>query len=86
MDYVNSHTPDEIAAVISPQFAETDLETITTIVTRYAEQDTWAENLIFRPDAFNLLQNILTEAGELETHVEYDKLVNTTFAEKAAQQ
>ena len=55
-------------------------------VTRYAEQDTWAENLIFRPDAFNLLQNILTEAGELETHVEYDKLVNTTFAEKAAQQ
>ena len=85
MDYVNSHTPEEIASVIQPQFEETDIETITTIVNRYAEQDTWAENLIFQPDAFTLLQNILTEAGELNSQVEYDKLVTTEFAEKAAQ-
>ena len=85
MDYVNSHTPEEIAAVISPQFAETDLKTITTIVSRYAEQDTWAENLIFQSDAFTLLQNILTEAGELHTQVPYKDLVTTQFAEKAAQ-
>ena len=37
MDYVQSHTPAEIAKVIAPQFAETDLEDITTIVTRYYE-------------------------------------------------
>ena len=30
MDYVQSHTPAEIAKVIAPQFAETDLEDITT--------------------------------------------------------
>ena len=41
MDYVNSHTPEEVATVIQEQFPETDLETITTIVTRYALQDTW---------------------------------------------
>lgn len=85
MDYVNSHTPQEIAASISPQFAETDVATITTIVTRYAEQDTWAENLIFQPDAFTLLQNILKEAGELESSLAYEELVTTGFAEKAAQ-
>ena len=33
MDFVNTHTPEEIAAVIAPQFPETDEETITTIVT-----------------------------------------------------
>ena len=84
MDYVQSHSPKEIAEVIAPQFAETDLETLTTIVERYYEQDTWKENLIFEKDAFNLLQNILEDAGELEGRVPYEDLVNTEFAEEAA--
>lgn len=85
MDYVNSHTPEEIAQVIAPQFAETDLETITTIVTRYYEQDTWKETLIFEKESFELLQDILQDAGELEDRVPYENLVNTEFAQKAAE-
>ena len=85
MDYVNSHTPEEIAKIISPQFEETDMETLTTIVTRYYEQDTWKENLIFEEDAFTLLQNILEESGVLEERVPYEDLVNTEFAKKAAE-
>jgi len=84
MDYVNSHTPAEIAKVIAPQFEETPVATITTIVTRYHEQDTWKENLIFEEDSFMLLQNILEEAGELPARVPYTDLVNTTFAKEAA--
>ena len=84
MDYVQSHTPEEIAEVIAPQFAETDPEALATIVKRYYEQDTWKENLIFEEDAFLLLEDILKEAGQLEKEVPYDKLVTTTFAEKAA--
>lgn len=84
MDYVQSHSPREIAEVIAPQFAETDLETLTTIVERYYEQDTWKENLIFEKDAFDLLQNILEDAGELEKRVPYEDLVNTEFAKEAA--
>ena len=83
MDYVASHSADEIASVIKPQFPETELETITTIVTRYQTQDTWKEDLIFTEDSFTLLQNILMEAGELENYVSYDDLVTKTFAEKA---
>ena len=85
MDYVQNHTPEEIAEVIAPQFKETDLEDITTIVTRYYEQDTWKENLIFEEDSFTLLQDILEEAGELPQRVPYEALVNTEFAEKAAE-
>lgn len=83
MDYVSSHTPEEIAKSIQPQFEETDLETITTIVSRYHAQDTWKSNLIFDKDAFTLLQNILEEAGELPTRVPYEDLVTTSFAENA---
>lgn len=83
MDYVATHTPEEIAKVIQPQFEETDLETLTTIVTRYYEQDTWKSNLIFEEEAFTLLQNILEEAGELPERVPYEDLVNTDFAKNA---
>lgn len=85
MDYVQNHTPEEIAAVIEPQFPETDLETITTIVTRYYDQDTWKSNLIFEESSFDLLQDILESAGELEERVPYDDLVTTEFAAIAAQ-
>lgn len=84
MDYVQTHTPAEIAEVIAPQFAETDMETLTTIVERYYNQDTWKENLIFEKDSFDLLQNILDDAGVLKERVPYENLVTTEFAEKAA--
>ncbi len=83
MDYVQSHTPEEIAKVIAPQFSETDLETITTIVKRYHEQDTWKENLIFEKESFELLQDILEDAGELNKRVKYESLVTTEYAKKA---
>ena len=86
MNYVNSHTPEEIAQVIAPQFEETDPDTITAIVTRYHQQDTWKEDLIFSQESFELLQDILDEAGELSARVPYDELINTDFAEKAANQ
>ncbi len=84
MDYVNSHTPEEIAKVIQPQFKETDLGTITTIVKRYKDQYTWKTDLNFSQESFTLLQNILEEAGELEKRVPYEDLVTTEFSTKAA--
>ena len=83
MDYVNSHSPEEIAGVIAPQFEETDQETLTAIVKRYYEQDTWKKDLIFEEESFRLLTNILTESGVLDTQVPYEDLVNTEFAVQA---
>ena len=83
MDYVQNHTPKEIAEMIEPQFKETDLDTIETIVSRYYEQDTWKNNLVFEKKSFELLQDILESAGELTERAPYENLVTTTFAEKA---
>lgn len=84
MDFVQTHTPEEIAKVIEPQFKETDLDTITTIVSRYYEQNTWKEDLIFEKESFELLQNILESAEELTKRAPYEELVTTEFAQKAA--
>lgn len=83
MEYVQSHTPEEIAKVIAPQFPETDLDTLTAIVTRYYEQDTWKDHLIFEKDSFELLQDILEGAGELKERTSYEDLVTTEFAQTA---
>lgn len=85
LDYVNTHSSEEIAKVIQPQFAETDEAVIATIVERYKEQDTWKKDTVFEKESFDLLQNILEEAGELTARVPYEELVTADFAKKAVQ-
>ena len=76
LDYVNSHTAEEIAAVIKPQFSETETSTITAIVERYLSQDTWKTDLIFQKESFTLLQEILMDAGELEEAVPSTRILS----------
>ena len=85
MEYVQSHTPEEIAEVIAPQFAETDVDTVTAIVKRYYDQDTWKSNLIFEKESFELLEDILEDSGELSERVSYEDLVTTKYAREAAE-
>ena len=75
LDYVNSHSSAEIAKVIAPQFEDTDIDTITTIVERYKSQDTWKKDTVFTRESFELLEDILIEAGELKEKVPYEDLV-----------
>ena len=79
MEYVYSHTPEEIAEVISPQFKDTDQETMAIIIKRYADQDTWKKDLVFEQDAYQLLLDILDEAGQLSARPSYEKLVTTAY-------
>lgn len=83
MEYVKNHTPEEIAKAISGQFKETDEKTLVLLVTRYYEQETWKDNLIFEEESLDLLQDILELAGELDKRAPYENIVTTEFAEKA---
>lgn len=84
MDFVNSNTPEEIAKVIKPQFSETEDAKLVKIVERYKNQDTWKGDTVFEKESFELLEDILIQAGELEEKVPYEDLVNTEYARKAA--
>lgn len=83
LNYVNSHSSEEIATIISPQFPDTSYDTMVTIIERYKQQQTWKDDLIFSAESFDLLQNILMEAGELTQLVPYEELVNTQIATSA---
>lgn len=75
MEYVDTHTSKEIAQVIAPQFKDTDVSTIEIIVERYKQQDSWKTDSTFEKEAFDLLIDILKEAGELDKEVPYEDLV-----------
>lgn len=80
--WVDSHSPKEIAKDIQPYFKDTDLGTIETVIGRYKAQGTYATNPILDEQEWNNVQNIMKEAGELPKRVDYQTLVNTNIAEK----
>lgn len=81
--WVQSHTPEEIAEAIADQFPDTDLTNLASVVKRYKDQDTWSLTPILTEDAFNHMQDIVDEAGELDQRAPYNALVNTSFAQDA---
>jgi len=80
--WVEEKSVKEIAASIAPQFEDTELEIIETVVERYKEQGSFSTNPILEEDEWNNLQDIMDEAGELPGRVDYETLVNTSYAEE----
>lgn len=82
MDYVETHTSEEIAVAIKPQFAEMEEATLAKIIERYRNQDTWKKDLVFSEEAFELLQAILMDAGVISEKAPYEELVDISFTTK----
>ena len=82
--WVKEHTAKEVAEKIQGFFPDTTIESLATSVQKYKDIDAWKENPILEEEAFDKLQLIMTEAGELDQKAPYDKIVNNTFAEKVS--
>ena len=82
LDYVNSHSAEEIAEVIKPQFKETDMKSLTTIVKRYLDQDTWKESTYFEESSYDLLIDILFDAGVIESKPPYEDIVTVKYSKQ----
>ena len=59
--WVDTHTAAEIAEVILPQFPDSDLETLTSILERYQAQDTWKTDPTFSKESYERLQDIMEQ-------------------------
>ncbi len=79
MEDVYGQSAEETAKVIAPQFPDTDEQTMASIIERYAGQDTWKKDLTFGQEGYELLLDILDEAGQLSARPAYETLVTTTY-------
>ena len=83
--YIQSHSAEEIAALCQPYFEENSLETLTTIIDRYQSQDTWTKTPAFSQDAFDNIQTIMAESGELTAPLDFTTFIDQSFALKAVE-
>ena len=81
--WVKTHTSREIAESVQEFFPGTDLDTLEAAIQSYKDIDAWNDTPILTQESFERLEDVMTEAGELEKQVPYDKLINNTYAEKA---
>ena len=83
--FVEEHSANEIAEIIQDFFPDTTVESLTKSVQTYKDIDAWKENPILKEEAFDKLQLIMTEAGELDKKAPYEMIINNSFAEKVIQ-
>lgn len=81
-DWVYANSAEDVAKAIQPFFEDTDVELIATVVDRYKQQESFAKDPILDEEEWNNLQDVMEEAGELPKRMDYEELVDTTFAEK----
>ena len=74
LDYVHSHSDEEVAETILSFFPDTSLNDVTEVVGRYREIDAWPATTSFTEESFDHLQDIMIDAGELEEKVPYSEL------------
>lgn len=81
--WVQTHTVEEVAESISKYFPDTQMDLIVTVLNRYKEIEVWSTDPVLSKEGFELLQNIIEEAGELGERASYDDIVNNYFANNA---
>lgn len=79
LEYVNTHSAKEIAAVIVNSFPTTNLSTMESVIARYQGINAWPDNLLLTEESFEKLQEIVMMAGELTQKAPYDKLVTAEY-------
>ena len=81
--WVKSHSAEEVAKLVAPHFADTDLELLTSAVENYQKVGAYCETPVMSEESFDRLQTVMESAGELSQRAAFDAVVNNSFAEKA---
>lgn len=81
--WVQKNTAEEIAKAIKPFFPDADDEILVRVINRYKEIDAWNDTPITIPESFDLLQEVMETAGELDKKVDHSIICDDRFAKEA---
>lgn len=83
--WVKENDARTVAEAIVDYFPDTSIDDLEKSVQSYKDIEAWNETPFLSETAFNKLQEIMTEAGELDKLAPYDKIVNNYFANKVVE-
>ncbi len=81
--WVAEHSAQEIAEAVANSFPDTEVDLLATVVQRYKDIGAWNETPVMAQESFDLLQEVMTQAGELDQRAPHDHIFDNSFAQKA---
>lgn len=81
-EYALTHSAEDIAKLVEKHFTGTSLEMLTKAIENYKNADVWTTTPVTNKQAFERIQDIMENAGELSKRVGYDVIVDNTAASK----
>ena len=81
-EYALTHTAEECAQLVAKYFDGTTMDLLTAAIQNYQDFDVWMTTPVTDRAAFERIQDIMENAGELSSRVSYDDIVDNSFANK----
>ena len=82
IEYVLKAPSADAAKTVAPYFNGTQLTSLQTAIENYKKIDAWQQDMTMTESAFNRLQDVIENTGELEKRVNFSELVNTAYSQK----
>ena len=84
--WIAQHTDREVAEAMADQFPDTSVELLEKVTARHRAIDAWNATPVMEQHALERLETVMEHAGELtdQQWVDFDALVDNSFAQKAA--
>ncbi len=83
VDYARTKDAADVASHLYKSFPSTSYASIATSIESYRKIDAWVSDLVMTEDSFNRLQDVIENAGELDSRGDYAKLVDNSYAKEA---
>ena len=80
--YLDETDKSTVAKSIAKQFPGTDVGSVTDSLESYISIDAWTKNTAMTEEAFNNLQSVMENAGELDKRADYNAIAYNDIAEK----
>ena len=83
IDFVQTSSAEKIAEVVLPSFPGTDVATLANAIQAYKDIGAYSSSLVMDKSDLDALQAIIIEAGVIDEKVDFEKIVDNSFAEAA---
>lgn len=81
-DFIEKSSELQVAEAIVKQFPSTTISSIETSIKSYKKINAWKLDLQATKQSFERLQNIMQNAGELSSRVDFEKIVDNSIAQE----
>jgi len=80
--YIRETDTRKIANILVKSFPSTELSSVTDSLDSYLKIDAWQNDLMLKKEAFEHLQDVMENAGELSKRVSYETITDNRITEE----